>query len=230
MKKFPVCIITLVLVASAVSGQELTVGNETFYFGVPTPPTILPYAAASAKAARLGQPLITFVSSQPRAIVGAIVGRASALDGYPSECIIVSTSDGYWRATLPATATDAEIAAALRLPAGSVDAMDELNAQRARRGIRPFIRDDGLTIAAATCALHRAMNRIAGHSSNDFGFLPAGASADSAGCGAWAVGTVTTDGWTFGTCCADSTEYRYAGAAWVLGQDGRRYMHLFLRR
>lgn len=164
-----------------------------------------------------------------------------------------------WRETLPATATDEQIQAMFTpkavsrsanpfdirsyksqppvgldgnslLPVGSIEAMDELNAQRARKGIPPFIRDDLLTIAAARAAAARAASGNAGHTSNDFAYVPSGGQADAAGCGAWAVGTVTTDGWTFGTCCADDRGYRYGGAAWVMGSDGRRYMHLYVRR
>lgn len=93
----------------------------------------------------------------------------------------------------------------------------------------PFIRDRLLTLAAARAARHRADRGMEGHTENDFAFLD-GAHADSAGCGAWQVGIVTTDGCTFGTCCMDSREHRYGGAAWVMGSDGRRYMHLFVRR
>lgn len=159
-----------------------------------------------------------------------------------------------WRASLPADATDADIKAAFAprqvqalpapfvsqppvdadgnslLPVGAIEAMDELNAQRARKGIPPFIRDDGLTIAAGRAAAFRAARFMAGHTASDFAYVPAGSHADAAGCGAWAVGTVTTDGWTFGTCCADDRGYRFGGAAWVMGSDGRRYMHLYVRR
>ncbi len=114
---------------------------------------------------------------------------------------------------------------------GSPDALDEVNQNRARHGLRPFIQDPGLTQGAYAAASFRASNGIAGHvkgQQGDFAFLPSGTSARSAGCGAWRVGLVTTEGDTWGTCCAFDN-YTYAGAAWVLGADGKRYMHLFVR-
>jgi hypothetical protein len=69
----------------------------------------------------------------------------------------------------------------------------------------------------------RAAHGIAGHTANDFQFLPAGARADAAGCAAWPQGM----GW--GSCCTFEN-YTYAGAAYVLGSDGQRYMHLYVAR
>lgn len=106
--------------------------------------------------------------------------------------------------------------------AGSGDGLDEVNAKRASRGLRPFVRDDSLTHAARACASFRAQYGMFGHTSNDFAFLPAGASASSAGCAAYPA----SYGWM--SCCVYEG-YTYAGAAWVQGQDGRRYMHLFVR-
>ncbi len=105
---------------------------------------------------------------------------------------------------------------------GADDALDEVNAARARRGLRPFQPDPLLNQAARTCANIRAASRIAGHLSSDFAHLPPGASAKSAGCGA------LEPSWGWGTCCTYDN-YTYAGAAWVMGADGKRYMHLFVR-
>lgn len=105
---------------------------------------------------------------------------------------------------------------------GSQDALAEVNAERARRGLRPFQPDPLLNQAAQTCAQIRASRRIAGHLPNDFSYLPAGATATSAGCGAM------EPSWGWGTCCAYEN-YTYAGAAWAMGSDGKRYMHLFVR-
>jgi len=105
---------------------------------------------------------------------------------------------------------------------GSNDALDEVNAARARRGLRPFLPDPLLTQAAQRCAEIRAARRIHGHLSNDFAHLPPGAHADAAGCGA------LEPSWGWGTCCTYEN-HTYAGAAWVMGSDGRRYMHLFVR-
>jgi hypothetical protein len=102
------------------------------------------------------------------------------------------------------------------------DALDEVNAVRAARGLRSFVRDNDLTRAAAGCADFRAERLIAGHTSNDFTALPSGAYAVATGCAAW-----TPDfGW--GACCTYEN-WTYAGAAWTIGRDGRRYMHLFVR-
>lgn len=106
---------------------------------------------------------------------------------------------------------------------GSVgDGLDEVNAKRAARGLRPFARDEGLTQAARSCAAFRAERGLFGHTSNDFAFVPPGASAASAGCAAYPA----SYGWM--SCCVYDG-YTSAGAAWVTGRDGRRYMHLFVR-
>ena len=102
------------------------------------------------------------------------------------------------------------------------DGLDEVNAKRAARGLRPFIRDEGLTQAARACSEFRAANGLIGHTSNDFAFVPAGTSASSAGCAAYPA----SYGWM--SCCVYDN-YTYAGAACVTGSDGRRYMHLFVR-
>lgn len=105
---------------------------------------------------------------------------------------------------------------------GNSDSLDEVNAERAKRGLKPFIRDALLTQAAHTCAQLRAKRFIHGHLSSDFDYLPAGAHAIAAGCGA------LEPSWGWGSCCTYDN-YTYAGAAWVMGSDGRRYMHLFVR-
>ncbi len=105
---------------------------------------------------------------------------------------------------------------------GATEALDEVNAARAARGLPPFAKDDQLTQAAIAAAKHRADYLMAGHTANDFAFLPAGASAHAAGCAAWEPSL----GW--GSCCTYEG-YTYAGAAYALGRDGRRYMHLYVR-
>lgn len=106
--------------------------------------------------------------------------------------------------------------------AGSSDALDEVNAYRARKGLKPFLPDAQLNQAANTCAKLRAASHINGHLASDFAYLPPGAHAAAAGCGA------LEPSWGWGTCCMDDN-YTYAGAAWAMGSDGKRYMHLFVR-
>lgn len=107
-------------------------------------------------------------------------------------------------------------------PQAGFSALAEVNALRAQRGLPPYAYDDGLTKAAQAAATYRANYLIAGHTSNDFAFVPPGSSAGSAGCAAWEPSM----GW--GSCCCYDN-YRFAGAGWSLGKDGRRYMHLFVR-
>jgi hypothetical protein len=105
---------------------------------------------------------------------------------------------------------------------GAEDALDEVNQARAMRGLRPYMRDDNLTAGAKNVADYRAQRLCEGHTANDFAGLPLGVSASASGCAAWAQGM----GW--GSCCTYEG-YTYAGAAYSIGPDGRRYMHLFVR-
>ena len=102
------------------------------------------------------------------------------------------------------------------------DALAEVNAARAARGLRPFIKDADLTAGATNVAEFRAARLIAGHTVNDFAGLPPRCMATSAGCAAW------EPSWGWGSCCTYDN-YTYAGAAWAMGRDGRRYMQLFVR-
>jgi hypothetical protein len=102
------------------------------------------------------------------------------------------------------------------------EALAEVNAVRAQRGLKPFSYDHDLYRAAAGCADFRAERLIAGHTANDFAALPPGASATAAGCAAW------EPSWGWGACCTYDN-YTYAGAAYTIGRDGRRYMHIFVR-
>jgi hypothetical protein len=105
---------------------------------------------------------------------------------------------------------------------GGENALAEVNATRAARGLRPFVEDPNLTAAAVAAADYRAAYRIAGHTSNDFAFLPAGCFCPAAGCAAW------EPSWGWGSCCTYEN-WTYAGAAYAMGSDGRRYMHLYVR-
>jgi hypothetical protein len=108
---------------------------------------------------------------------------------------------------------------------GANPALDEVNAYRAKKGLRPFVEDPGLTAAAASAADYKAARHIFGHlmkGAGDFRFLPPGVHADAAGCAAY----TPSHGWM--SCCADDN-YKYAGAAFAWGDDGKRYMNLFVR-
>lgn len=105
------------------------------------------------------------------------------------------------------------------------DALAEVNAARAARGLKPFLPDPLLTQAAYAAATYRAANLINGHVPGirgDFQFLPKGADSHTAGCG----GLEPSWGWG---ACGTYGDYTHAGAAWVMGRDGKRYMHQFLR-
>lgn len=108
------------------------------------------------------------------------------------------------------------------VPELAIEALDEVNAARAKRGLPAFVRDDALTQAAKAAAIYRAGCLLAGHTANDFAYLPQGAHAEAAGCGA------LPDDWGWGTCCTFD-DWHVAGAAWARGSDGQRYMHLFVR-
>jgi len=180
------------------------------------------YADGQHLAIQRSQPHIVFIGAKAREVEGCVASHAKALEGYEGPCIVVGTvSQGsiWFAAQLPALASNAEIRTAAGLDIN--DALAEVNAVRAKRGLRPYIHDEGLTIAAQKCASIRAAGRIAGHI-NDFAHLPPGVTATAAGCGA------LTPDWGWGTCCT-TENWTYAGAACVIGNDGKRYMHLFCR-
>lgn len=104
----------------------------------------------------------------------------------------------------------------------SFEALEEVNAARIARGLKPFQRDKGLTQGAILAASFRARHGISGHTQNDFSFLPQGTTARASGCGA------LDDSWGWKTCCY-LEKWTYAGAAWSRGKDGLRYMHLFVK-
>jgi hypothetical protein len=131
-------------------------------------------------------------------------------------------ADGYVSYYAPAVTTDQPITATESASLMASDGLDEVNAKRAARGLRPYLRDEGLTQAARACAAHRAAYGLFGHTSNDFAFIPAGSSASSTGCAAYPA----SYGWM--SCCTYDN-YTYAGAAWATGRDGQRYMHLYVR-
>jgi len=184
--------------------------------------TVHSYADGQHRAIERSQPHIVFIGTKGRGVEGCVASHAKTLEGYEGPCIVVATpSNGslWFAAQLPAHASDADLLAAAGI--GVNDALAEVNAVRAKRGLPPYIRDEGLTIAAQKCADIRAARHIAGHI-DDFAMLPPGVSASATGCGA------LTPDWGWGTCCT-TENWTYAGAACVIGNDGKRYMHLFCR-
>ncbi|HEX4592196.1 MAG TPA: hypothetical protein VH120_19840 [Gemmataceae bacterium] len=189
-------------------------------------PSVDPYPAAYAATLSDHAPLLVFVGQPAREVSGA---RSIAVSTFPdaaasSVVVGVVRDGGLIRTDLAGTPAtpDIQTAVAGLSYTGSGEALDEVNAARAARGLRPFIRDAYLTAGAVQAAEFRAARLIEGHTANDFAALPPGGFATSAGCAAWEPGT----GW--GSCCTYE-QYTYAGAAYARGRDGRRYMHLFVR-
>jgi hypothetical protein len=189
-------------------------------------PAANPYPAAYAASLRDRLPLVVFVGQPAREVAGA---RSIAVTAFPeaaAPCVVVGVVRGgeMVREDLGGSpaAPDIRATVAKLSDPGLAEALDEVNAVRAARGLPPYVRDANLTAAATACAEFRAARLIAGHTANDFAALPPGTAASAAGCAAWEPGL----GW--GSCCTYD-RYTYAGAAYATGRDGRRYMHLFVR-
>ena len=120
------------------------------------------------------------------------------------------------------------------------DALHEVNAARAERGLPPYINDPVLAASAKAAAEYRAKYRRPGHlhvfiggvEYNDFSFLPAG--YQWYGPDDWSMidsGCEHPDypprDWA--ACCTHDTEYTHAGAAFAYDANGRRYNHIFAR-
>ncbi len=169
------------------------------------------------KAIRDNKSLIVFVgSAKLERYVDARSAHVNTMDGFKDGDIVVFSPSfgGLYRYSTFRNAKD------VTLPPKGDGAFEQLNAQRAARGLPPYVKDEGLMKAAKAAADFRAANHIEGHTSNDFAFLN-GASSNCAGCAAWAPGE-------FGACAAYDS-YTYAGAAWTRGSDGLMYCHLFCR-
>lgn len=107
----------------------------------------------------------------------------------------------------------------------STDALDEVNAKRATRGLQPLVRDAALTEAAYKCAKARASRHVDGHlPESDFSLLSSSVNTDGVAAGCAALDT----SWGWQSCCWDDPGYTHGGAAWVMGDDGKRYMHIFV--
>lgn len=118
------------------------------------------------------------------------------------------------------------------------DALDEVNALRRANGLRPFQRDPMLSTSAENCAQYRAARLMENHIGaprnmrpgrwypvqglGDHQFLASGHMADVH------TGAGVCHGGRFDACCVYD-HYRYAGASWVTGRDGRIYCSLFVR-
>lgn len=189
-------------------------------------PGVDSYSAAYAASMKDRLPLLVFVGQPAREVSGTRSIAVKTFADAAAPCVVVGVvRDGeMFRKDLGSTPTTPDLQAAVASLSHpySAETLDEVNAARAARGLRPYIRDDNLTSAATSCAEFRAARLIAGHTSNDFAALPQGTSATSAGCAAWEP----EFGW--GSCCTYEG-YTYAGAAYATGRDGRRYMHLFVR-
>lgn len=182
------------------------------------------YSDAYKNSVRDKIPMVVYVGCEAKFIPSVWYCRVEKLEGYPAPCVVVSipqaevmlhskTYSPNDKVTLPTHASSFTY---------EVEALHEVNQARASRGLRPFQHDPLLTLAARAAANFRAAMGIAGHTQNDFGFIPSGGSASAAGCAAWSLE------WGWGSCCTYDS-YTYAGAAWAMGRDGRRYMHLFVR-
>ncbi len=183
------------------------------------------YHRACEKALADNIPMVVYVGCKVHPIEGTWCCHTDHLEGYDSPCVIVSVPQNGRMVWAKTYAKGDPIY--LPMPIGNPgdDALDEVNATRAARGLRPFIRDEGLTQGARATANYRAANLIQGHvggNMSDFAFVPSGTSCTATGCAAWEPSM----GW--GSCCTYDG-YTYAGAAWAMGRDGRRFMSLFVR-
>jgi hypothetical protein len=177
------------------------------------------YVAQAHSALKSGKPLIVGVHMYPTIPDGCIGCKVSEFPKaeHGDVVVVIPFDNKLWR-----VGCKPEEAVAVQKSWSIPDALDEVNATRTARGLRPFIRDEGLTQAAQQAAAFRASRRMFGHTSNDFSFVPSGCSATAAGCAAWPPSL----GW--GACCTYDN-HTYAGASYSYGSDGLRYMHLFVR-
>lgn len=106
------------------------------------------------------------------------------------------------------------------------DALQEVNDARKARGLPPFLHDAKLTEAALACARERAARGIHGHlPESDFKHLPSSVSTNGVAAGCAAL----EPSWGWQSCCWDDVGPTHAGAAYVMGADGLRYNHIFVR-
>ncbi len=177
------------------------------------------YEESYERALRSNVPLIVAVNCDPAIPKGCIGCRVESFDrAKDGDTVTMIPSEG----KMYRVSCKPEEAEAVRQSWSIVDALDEVNAQRTSRGLRPFQRDHHLTLAAASAAKFRAAHHMAGHTANDFAYIPSGGSATAAGCAAWPASM------PFGSCCLYEN-YTTAGASYAIGSDGLRYCHLYVR-
>lgn len=224
-------VLVLASTATAFFGRHRSVVRESYREGTPLRAAIFPrlaggcsgsYAVSSRTVQRGAGCVGTYSLPTPSASSGCYGSSRSLV--YPPAPLTVPTP----KVAVPPLPK--EIKPEVKKPiepepqpqaAAVPDALDEVNYKRALRGLRPFLRDPLLTVAARNTAVYRARYRMFGHTSNDFAFLPPGASADAAGCAAY------TSDYGFLACCVYD-DYQYAGAWSEMGPDGRVYHHLFV--
>lgn len=127
----------------------------------------------------------------------------------------------------------------------ATDAMTELNNQRGRVGLFPFIEDAGLTQGAMKCADYRASWGMAGHTGDDFKFLPPGCMHMMSNGWMQEKGGAGVSSTGFSACYANYPQMLpkeqphggipgvvgnniYAGAAVAYDNRGQRYCSLFV--
>lgn len=107
-----------------------------------------------------------------------------------------------------------------------IDALQEVNDARKARGLPPFQPDAKLTEAALACAREMAARGIHGHlPESDFKHLSSTVSTNGVAAGCAAL----EPSWGWQSCCWDDVGPTHAGAAYVMGADGLRYNHIFVR-
>src|ERR1700734_1538623 len=140
------------------------------------------YTEARERAVKDKRSLVVFVGLGNKTVEGAIsVHSSERFAGYPMSCIIVSDREGFWKATLPADATDQQIADAVKGVTPTADPFDKSN-RRLRKGERARTADDSdllrqvshLTFLQRLTRYEPARNTqaIAQRSSNGGPFLP----------------------------------------------------------
>lgn len=164
------------------------------------------YVESSSSVPSVGDPLPNV--DEPSTVLPASATRSAITpDASPASAAPTTVS------TAP-QASAAEKPAAQKRAVSKNAALAELNALRARRGLRPFVEDPRLT----TIALHKAQIQASRGQVYHPGGTMGGARFEGVGMGQ-----------SFATCYQYATNATYAGAATVRGANGRRYHCLLLR-